>query len=969
MKIIISMILCLFIAAGAVPMTYGAPEPLTAFPGAEGAAMYITGGRGGQVYEVTSLEDYKSNETPIPGTLRYGLYKVANINSDLKATTIVFRVSGTIHLKEKIKTNVYNLTIAGQSAPGDGITIGDYSVSLGGSNIIIRYLRFRGGFAELDDTFSPNAPKMMIDHCSFSWSTDEVLSTKDKSSITVQWSIISNALNMSIHDKGAHGYGGIWGGTNMTFHHNLIASNNSRNPRLDRDFRLEKDAPLLFDLRNNVFYNWGANSGYGGENATGVNIVNNYYKPGPATFNNVKNRIFNPSSEQPGNYYVDGNYMDGYPEISADNWAGGIQPDYGISSVQRLTNPVPITYKLKDNTVVDTSVHTDSTADVYEKVLNGAGTVLPKRDSLDARIVNDVRNGTGKFANTPDGDGGFPTLKEMVFPGDYDQDHDGIPSEWERENGLNPLDAADGNAVSGNGYTNLENYLNSIQSNGSNNPTVAITSPIHNAMLQSGQDIVIEAAASDSDGTIDKMEWFYYDTQAMKLNSLGTSTSAPYSFTWKNAREGTYYLYAKATDDSGTQTLSSMTIIHVNGTGDIAPWQATDIGVVQIPGTASASGSTITVKGSGEIGASEDGIHSSDAFTFVHEELKGDAEFISSLNFQNPSEYDNDVKAGLMLRQDLNTDSPFVMIAIMKEEYYGTRVHFMTRSAKGELMTSTVKPDIQLPALLKLTKYGDEIKGFISTDGGSYWENVGTTTLKLPETASIGLALDATKSTNNFDYYNTTAFENTSLLKVPKLSLNNPSSETVNTPEYTLSGHISAATSLIIKRNGELLTQPPLKYDAESDFQHSITLIEGANELEIVVSNTSGLTRTIPIRVFYDKSGEGNVFNISDVQLKGWEGQPVDTWSPLQDVQVSANLTSISDTAKDAVFVIMLQDASNQTISFSYTLESIQARKTQEVTATFKLPQAIADYKLSIVAWDDLQNAMPISNMVTLPSF
>ncbi|MGQ7888748.1 hypothetical protein [Paenibacillus sp. WC2504] len=218
MKKIIAMLSFLFIVASLVPSLAAAAEPIPAFPGAEGAAMYITGGRGGDVYEVTSLDDYTSSETPIPGTLRYGLAKVANSNA--KSTVIVFRVSGTIHLKEKIKTNVYNLTIAGQTAPGDGIAIGNYSVSLGGSNIIIRYLRFRGGFAELDDTFSPNAPKMMIDHCSFSWSTDEVLSSKDKSSITVQWSIISNSLNMSIHDKGAHGYGGIWGGTNMTFHHN-----------------------------------------------------------------------------------------------------------------------------------------------------------------------------------------------------------------------------------------------------------------------------------------------------------------------------------------------------------------------------------------------------------------------------------------------------------------------------------------------------------------------------------------------------------------------------------------------------------------------------------------------------------------------------------------------------------------------------------------------------------------------------
>lgn len=764
MKKIIAMLSFLFIVASLVPSLAAAAEPIPAFPGAEGAAMYITGGRGGDVYEVTSLDDYTSSETPIPGTLRYGLAKVANSNA--KSTVIVFRVSGTIHLKEKIKTNVYNLTIAGQTAPGDGIAIGNYSVSLGGSNIIIRYLRFRGGFAELDDTFSPNAPKMMIDHCSFSWSTDEVLSSKDKSSITVQWSIISNSLNMSIHDKGAHGYGGIWGGTNMTFHHNLIANNNSRNPRLDRDFRLEKDAPLLFDLRNNVFYNWGANSGYGGENATGVNVVNNYYKAGPATFDDVKNRVFNPWSEQPGNYYIEGNYVDGYPEISSNNWAGGVQPEYGLGTVNRLQSPVPITYKNTDGTTVDTSVTTDSATDTYDKVLEHAGAILPKRDSLDARIVNDVRNGLGKFANTPDGDGGFPALTETTLSADYDSDHDGIPNLWEEANGLDANNTADGKADSGDGFTYLEKYLNSLLGNGSNNPAVAITSPSTNAMLQANQDIVIDATASDSDGTVAKVEFSFYDTQAMKLVPLGTVTSAPYSYTWTNAPEGTHYLYAKATDNSGTQTLSSMVVIHVNGSSGIGAWTSADIGSVTIPGTSSVSGdesSSFIVKGTGKIGATSDGIQSKDAFQYTYRDISGDMELSSTINFQNPSEYDNGVKSGLMIRQDLTADSPFAMITVMKEEYYGTRIHFMSRSARGDLVVTTAKPNVELPALLKISRYGNEVKGLISIDGGANWEVVGSVTLDLPDHAYIGMAVDATKSTNNFNYYNSSLFKNTKL--------------------------------------------------------------------------------------------------------------------------------------------------------------------------------------------------------------
>jgi hypothetical protein len=752
-------VLCLLMFAGMIPVEVSAAAPIPAFPGAEGAAMYITGGRGGDVYEVTSLEDYTSKEAPIEGTLRFGINKA---NNRSKSFVIVFRVSGTIHLKEKIKTNVFNLTIAGQTAPGGGIAIGNYSVSLGGENIIIRYIRFRGGFAELDDTFSPNAPKMIVDHCSFSWSTDEVLSTKDKKSITVQWSIISNSLNMSIHDKGAHGYGGIWGGTNMTFHHNLIANNNSRNPRFDRDFRLEKDAPLLFDLRNNVIYNWGANSGYGGENATGVNVVNNYYKAGPATFDNVKKRIFNPWSEQPGNYYLEGNYIEGYPNISADNWAGGVQPDFGLGSVTRLDTPVEIKYTNTDNTVLTTSVATDSAVDAYDKVLGNAGAVLPVRDSLDARIINDVREGLGKFANSPDGDGGFPSLAETAWPNDNDNDHDGMHDDWEAAHGLNPSNAADGKADSGDGYTNLEKYLNSIVGGGSNNPIVFISSPATNAMMNENDDISIEASASDSDGTVSKVEFSYYDTKTMKLNRLEELTSAPYKFTWKNAPEGTHYLYAKATDNTGTQTLSSMVIVHVNGTGNITPWTSNDIGTVKIPGTASSSGNILTVKGSGEIGASSDGIHSADAFHYMYRDIAENAELISTISFESPSEFDNNVKAGLMIRQDLTADSPFAMMTVMKEENYGIRAHFLARSAKGELVVSATKPNIELPALLKISKYGNDVKGYISIDKGASWELVGSAVLTNP--IYMGMAVDATKSTNNFDYYNSSTFENTKLL-------------------------------------------------------------------------------------------------------------------------------------------------------------------------------------------------------------
>ena len=321
-------------------------SPIPAFPGAEGFGMYTTGGRGGDVYHVTTLEDNGDNKAPLPGSLRQAIRKKG-------PRTIVFDLSGTIHLKSELKIQNGDLTIAGQTAPGDGICVADYPFVIAADNVIIRFMRFRLGNVALKD--NPKAHEgdglgasdhdnIIVDHCSISWSIDECCSVYGGKNITVQWCIVSQSLRNSGHEKGAHGYGGNWGGSGASYHHNLLAHHDSRCPRLGPRATTQEDERV--DIRNNVFYNWSGNGCYGGEGQN-INIVNNYYKPGPATAKRgkkieqriaqigVRNSAYTKhDTDEPnrwdvmwhrwGKLYVDGNINDKYPDITEDNWTEGI---------------------------------------------------------------------------------------------------------------------------------------------------------------------------------------------------------------------------------------------------------------------------------------------------------------------------------------------------------------------------------------------------------------------------------------------------------------------------------------------------------------------------------------------------------------------------------------------------------------------------------------------------------------------
>ena len=477
------LLLCLCMAATVV----FAEEKTPAFPGAEGFGRYVTGGRGGNVYHVTSLADDGSE-----GTLRWALGK-----SGVK--TIVFDVSGTIHLQSSLDISIGNVTIAGQTAPGDGICVADYPVSIKANNVIVRYMRFRlgnknvlangadgwdgfGGFDQQD---------LMIDHCSVSWSIDECLSVLGNKNTTVQWCLVAQSLVNSGHSKGAHGYGGNWGGSGASFHHNLIAHHGSRTPRLGPRPTTQLDERM--DMRNNVIYNFGGNGCYGGEGMN-VNIVNNYYKPGPGSPTDKKGyRIagigirtnayvntypaYAPALHLWGKYYVTGNYNSKYPLLNQDNWTYGI-----INQIDASGCDGTFTQETKDSIKLAEPIDyilttTHSAADAYDRVLDFAGASL-HRDSFDELMVSDTRNGkatyTGSglskgFVNSQDDNkpadadaswSAWPTLASKEAP--KDTDGDGMPDEWELANALDPTNPNDGKTIGADGYSNLENYLNSL---------------------------------------------------------------------------------------------------------------------------------------------------------------------------------------------------------------------------------------------------------------------------------------------------------------------------------------------------------------------------------------------------------------------------------------------------------------------------------------------------------------------------
>jgi len=538
---------------------------IPAFPGAEGHGRYTIGGRGGRVIKVTNLND--SGE----GSLR------AAIEAE-GPRVVVFDVSGTIALKSRMPIRNGHLTIAGQTAPGDGICIKNYEVFLDACDqVILRYLRFRMGDEARQQSDALGGQKnrnVIIDHCSMSWSTDECASFYANANFTMQWCLIGESLRNSVHESGKHGYGGVWGGQNASFHHNLLAHHDSRNPRLGEYVSTYALSDRV-DLRNNVIYNWQGNTCYGGEGMN-VNMVNNYYKPGPATDRNkerivaIWNRVetWDPLYNVWGKLFIDGNVLVGSERATQDNWKYGVQFDRKWSHVteagkQRMRRKSPLATGI---------VTTDTAEQGYQRVLQFVGASL-KRDSVDRRIVHDVRTGTATcqdggngsrhgFIDTQSAVGGWPELKSTPAPA-Y-KDGDGMPDAWEVAHGLDPADSSDGNADRNqDGYLNVEDYLNSrALPYYDTKPIVSTVRPEKNQVfVASGPaelpvEITVEAYANDyNDGSITKMA-LHLDGQLVKEeDNVGRMVAD-----LKSVSPGVHQIEVRATDQSGNVSTDTTTV-------------------------------------------------------------------------------------------------------------------------------------------------------------------------------------------------------------------------------------------------------------------------------------------------------------------------------------------------------------------------------------------------------------------------
>ena len=478
-----------------------------AFPGAEGHGRYVTGGRGGNIVHVTNLNDSGT------GSLRSAVSSSNRI--------VVFDVGGIIELKSDL-TIKDNVTILGQTAPYPGITLRYYTVRPNGNNIIMRFIRIRRGEEKnvndgADATWARNFTGMILDHCSFSWSIDEIASFYDNRNFTMQWCTIGEALANPGHSKGEHSYGGIWGGKDASFHHNFLCHMQNRVPRFcgarynwsgyDKTKYANAIQAEIVDFRNCVMYNWGNGNGcYGGTGGGNINIVNNYYKAGPATANKTRvtqisvatssNAEGSPFMGYCARYHINGNYVTAANTPESYDWQGVIY-DSGTSTINgekycpdaNHMYGENVTY-VKDGNGVDCvsikldepvttgeiTTHTAQTA--YEKVLANVGASL-YRDAVDARYMQEAANGTttyiGSATKTGDGkaiqhrpgiidfvkDQGEYVLESTKHSADYDADDDGIADAWEQANG-GDLDPKAKTLDPKGFYTNLEVFANSL---------------------------------------------------------------------------------------------------------------------------------------------------------------------------------------------------------------------------------------------------------------------------------------------------------------------------------------------------------------------------------------------------------------------------------------------------------------------------------------------------------------------------
>jgi hypothetical protein len=417
-----------------------AARDLPAFPGAEGFGATTPGGRGGKVLPVTNLNDSG------PGSLRAACEAEG-------PRIVVFRVDGMIDLKSAIRIRNPYLTLAGQTAPGDGICLRGYEFSNETHDVVVRFLRSRPGDIagkEVDALdLGHGSRNVVYDHCSANWSVDECLSLSGLvSDVTVQWCLIGESLNRSVHKKGAHGYGSLSRASGgVSWHHNLWLHNTARNPRLGDNYG---KAPYpTFDVRNNVMYDFGGTCSGLTQGVLKVNYAANYIKPGPSSGRSRQPIVVGGPSDMV--FYIRDNYVDGNPAMSADNAT--------MFTAMELDGKRAVT--LAEKPFEAPLVRTLTPQAAYDAVLAQVGAYLPVRDAVDSRLVEHVRTRTGAIINSQKEVGGWPVYRTAKAP--VDSDGDGMPDAWEKAHGLDPRDASDAaKDRDGDGYTNIEEYINSL---------------------------------------------------------------------------------------------------------------------------------------------------------------------------------------------------------------------------------------------------------------------------------------------------------------------------------------------------------------------------------------------------------------------------------------------------------------------------------------------------------------------------
>lgn len=778
-----------------------------AFPTIEGGGSYSTGGRGsaatqGDVYIVTNLDDSVSN--PQPGSFRYGLKRLDREDKNSSyPRTIVFAVGGTIHIDDTVpKGNRYwdissNTTIMGQTAPGEGITLAGGTVNISGDNIIVRYLRGRLGSGYDRDGGSASGNNIVIDHCTFSWGVDEGFSPKGLINSSMQYCIIANGLSivnkngvnntdpelLSGESEAKHGMATITNGYESSFTHNLYANCGTRMPRFEGSFEYNYNKYTnRMEFSNNVIYNWGHNSGYGGDRGQAeVNFTNNYYKPGVNTLEKVKTQIFDCDTDGSyGNvkssYYIGGNVMESSAEVTADNTKGFRDLQYYAN---QLTAPV--------NLSVDYTA--ENANDAYNHVLESVGASYV-RDAIDARLIEDVKNGTGVHINDQAEAGGWSdsTWTSTIV----DTDKDGMPDEFETTFGTNPQ-VADSTAIITDesskylGYTPLEVYCYSLlgewdaqsghelttDNTNPENSIVSIKDSDNNNILNTntttlylGKTYTVEFAKAEG-------------AKQLLVNDevVGTTTDGAISIEFTPDKVGSYNLAFKTTVNNREGISLAVPVSIVNEGNIVENEKAFNItkqvGTPAIDGLAidrvvTDSGYEIYLQGSGRIGSTSVSSNQYDDNFFFHgAKVSGDVTIVAKVD--NWAKLDYYQKAGIMFRKDLdNATSEFFMSAfsmLKGESYDGSKdviggsilarnIMTFARTADGNGVVEGKKLSVPKKRInevdnygwMKVEKLGNTVTTYASLDGQT-WYTLNSYTCTFGDEYYVGFALDGAQDT------------------------------------------------------------------------------------------------------------------------------------------------------------------------------------------------------------------------------